>query len=147
MGERAAHRIERASLQCLLSARDVKHSVESVVDIAETESFLSERTFFYCSVFSFALRCFGPPTPALFKKIALGPLRGIVLPITAGIAKLLIEFDAFQDRSRDAFIEFSCDSRSIARVAPGGSVLVCPSCRSGLLDTYVCSSCGQQYQK
>jgi hypothetical protein len=139
-----AHRIERRSLQSLLTMEQITQVVEAACPITERQSFLSERIFFYCGLFSFALRCFGPPTPGLFKRIALGPLRAVVIPSTRWIARGLIEFDAFQDRRGDSFLEFICDNPAPG-VFEGQCDVVCPTCRFGLNQDLHCASCGEQY--
>ena len=103
--DRAADRIGRRTLQSLLPLAEIDAIVASAGQVKSRASFLSERTFFYCGLFSVFLRCYGPPTPALFKRLALGPLRGLVIPTTALIARLLIEFDAAADRERDTFVQ------------------------------------------
>ena len=43
------------------------------------------RTFFLCAIFSFLMRCTGPPTPPRLKRI-FRPLRPLVLPLTKTLA-------------------------------------------------------------
>jgi len=141
---RAAMRIERRSLQSLLAIQALDVMVESVVSVTERESFLSERTFFYCGLFSLVLRCYGPPTPALFKRLALGPFRSVSLASTRALAKLLILFDAAQDRGRDAFVEFICDGHPSSEVR--AAQFVCPSCGTGLGSRPTsCAECGATF--
>jgi hypothetical protein len=142
---RAADRIEEHSLQCLLGPTQLDDTVASVVDVADKETFLSEKTFFYCSLFSFWLRCYGPPTPALFKRLAIGPFRFVVLPTTRAIGRLLIEFDAAQDRTTDSFVEFICTSR--APLAAKEGRYVCPACSGELTSHDTCGTCGERYPR
>jgi SAM-dependent methyltransferase len=141
---RAALSIERRSLQSLLGIQALDAIVESVVSVTERQSFLSERTFFYCGLFSLVLRCYGPPTPALFKRLALGPFRSISLGATRGLAKLLILFDAAQDRSCDAFVEFICKGHPPFEAR--ATQFVCPSCGAGLgSHPTSCTECGATF--
>lgn len=137
--------IERRSLQCLLPVDEIVGQVESVCPVTEQQSFLSERTFFLCSVFSFSLRCFGPPTPAIFKRIALGPFRPFAIPMTRWIAKRLIEFDAEQDRRHDTFLQFTCKGDGAQPPGPVESDVICPTCQVRLSASFHCATCHETY--
>ena len=142
LSRRSASAFERNSLQSLESMKTLTEYAQSVSEVRDRTSFISERTFFYCSLFSFALRCTGPPTPSLWKTVALGPLRSVVLPLTRTLARMLIEFDAYQDRSTDTFVAFRC--RTAQRRESRTTELICPLC-SGEVVELRCQRCGEQF--
>ena len=113
-------------------------------EILECVSYMSERTFFYCGVFSWIMGCYGPPTPANLKKLFLTKLRWLALPLSADIAKLLIRFDQHQDRSKDSFISYVCKSRNYVPVK-AGNYLLCPNCQGELTETNQCTACRKEY--
>jgi uncharacterized protein YbaR (Trm112 family) len=105
---------------------------------------MSERTFFYCGLFSWMMRCYGPPTPAKLKGIFLTKLRWVALPLSADLAKLLIRYDQSQDRATDSFISYLCTSKNYVAAA-AGNYLVCAQCREQLSEANVCGGCGKAY--
>jgi ubiquinone/menaquinone biosynthesis C-methylase UbiE len=144
MAARKARAIEVHSLQCLEGLDKLDEHIRPHGEIKERVSFMSERTFFYASVFSFLMRCYGPPTPALLKRIFLGPLHRVVLPLTKKLADLLIVFDAYQNRSTDTFVVFLVHSRKFSQ-AQTGQDLVCPRCRILLSPDQRCAECQTTY--
>ena len=141
--DRYAKRIELRSLQRLLPRPTLDTEIAAAARIKEEASFLSERTFFLCGLFSYLMLCYGPPTPPILKRVFLGPLRWIALPLSRSLARLLIRFDAGEDRATDTFIFYECEGdRSAA--ADRGRELICPRCASEL-DGARCSSCGVIY--
>jgi uncharacterized protein YbaR (Trm112 family) len=144
---RAAHgyakRIESFSLQHLLDRPALSREIGAVAQVREESSFLNERTFFLCGLFSFLMLCYGPPTPAVLKSLVLGALRPLALPLTASLARQLLAFDAEQDRERDTFVFFECDG-TIRDFQSGKGDLVCPRCRAELTAS-ICSQCGAKY--
>jgi hypothetical protein len=141
---RATHVIEQFHWQALLTLDRLNTIVESQYEIQRVVSYLSARTFFRCAIFSFLMRCTGPPTPPRLKRIFLGPLRSLVLPLTKTVAQLLIRFDEFQDRSRDAYVSYVGRSRAFSRSGESG-YLACPACRGSLDARDACLKCGTQY--
>ena len=105
---------------------------------------MSERTFFFCGLFSFIMRCYGPPTPANLKRLFLTKLRWLALPLSADVAKLLIRYDQHQDRSTDSFISYMCKSQNYAP-ARNGNYLACPNCQEELSQANQCTTCGKEY--
>jgi ubiquinone/menaquinone biosynthesis C-methylase UbiE len=142
--ELAATRIEELSLQSLESKIQLDAHVTNSYEILECVSYMSERTFFYCGLFSFIMRCYGPPTPANLKRLFLTKLRWLALPLSADIAKLLIRYDQHQDRSTDAFISYMCKSQNYAP-ARDGNYLACPNCQEELSQANQCTACGKEY--
>ena len=140
----AADAIEKMSLQSLEPKPRLDEYVAKSYEVDECVSYMSERTFFYCGLFSWMMRCYGPPTPAKLKAIFLNKLPGVALPLTADLAKLLIRFDQYQDRSTDSFISYLCTSRNYVADA-AGSYLVCANCRQQLSEANVCAGCGKEY--
>jgi SAM-dependent methyltransferase len=138
-----AARIERESFQELEPKTKLDSLVLKDYEIVESVSYLSERTFFYCGVFSSLMRCYGPPTPRNLKRLFLGPLRWLAIPVTTMLAKLVIRFDEHQDRSRDAFVSYMCKSRHYV-AARSESYLACPSCGGELNPSNRCTKCGTQ---
>jgi ubiquinone/menaquinone biosynthesis C-methylase UbiE len=136
---RYADRIEARSLQHLVDRETLELEIAEVAPISEQASFLSERCFFLCGLFSALMLCYGPPTPPLLKSLFLGPLRLIALPLTAALAKLLLTFDGRQDRTSDTFLFFTCRGEPVT--ATVGSAFVCPRCGSELAATR-CLGCG-----
>jgi len=123
----------------ILDLRVAKH-----YEILECTSYLSERTFFYCGLFSFLMGCQGPPTPPRLKHLFLTKLRWLALPLSADIAKLLIRYDQYQDRSTDTFVSYVCKSRNYVP-AQDGSYLQCPDCEQELDAAIRCPACGKAY--
>lgn len=142
--ERAAARIEQDSLQSLESKTRLDDHVVKGYEILECVSYMSERTFFYCGLFSFIMRCYGPPTPANLKRLFLTKLRWLALPLSADIAKLLIRYDQYQNRSTDSFISYMCKSRNYVP-ARDGNYLACPNCQGELSRANQCTACGKEY--
>ena len=142
--QRAANDIEKQSLQSLKPRSELDRYVSTSYDIVECVSYLSERTFFYCGLFSRLMRVYGPPTPANLKRLFLTKMRWLAFPLSADIAKLLIRFDQHQDRSTDAFISYVCKSRNYL---PGqhGNYLRCPECQRELDSINRCAVCGKAY--
>jgi len=143
--DRWARRIERRSIQHLERLEALRAAIGQAADIVDTVSFLSERSFFYCSVFSFFMRCYGPPTPRVLKTLFLGPLRPVVVPLTVSLARALIEFDAAQPRARDSFVSFVCRSRHWVAAASGEDGLACPECRGALDGGRRCARCDRTH--
>ena len=142
--EHAAAGIEKNSLQSLESKDRLDAHVSASYEILECVSYMSERTFFYCGLFSWIMGCYGPPTPANLKKLFLTKLRWLALPLSADIAKLLIRFDQHQDRSKDSFISYVCKSRNYVP-AKAGNYLLCPNCQGELTETSQCTACRKEY--
>jgi uncharacterized protein YbaR (Trm112 family) len=141
---RAATRIEQDSLQSLESKARLDDHVIKSYEILECVSYMSERTFFYCGLFSFIMRCYGPPTPANLKRLFLTKLRWLALPLSADVAKLLIRYDQHQNRSTDSFISYMCNSRNYVP-ASDGNYLACPNCQGELNRANQCTACGKEY--
>jgi len=142
--QRSADRIEAQSMQHLEHVDALTGYVKSHCEIEEQYSFMSERTFFYCGVFSFLMRCYGPPTPAFLKKMFLGALRPIAVPLTKQCARLLIRYDALEERSTDTFVMFICRTGN-ARAAAGSSRFVCPRCQKPLEKDDYCGACNRNF--
>jgi predicted RNA-binding Zn-ribbon protein involved in translation (DUF1610 family) len=139
LARRYADHIEKHSLQRLVDRRTLDAEIRAVAPITEEASFLSERSFFLSSLFSLFMLCYGPPTPPLVKRLFVGPLRRIALPLTTGIARALIRYDAYQDRTTDTFVFFVCQG---APVTDRTSVVFeCPRCGSKLGGSR-CAACG-----
>ena len=139
---RYANQIELKSIQNLLDRAALGREVRAVAAVREETSFLSERTFFLCGLFSFLMLCYGPPTPAAVKSLLLGVLRPLALPLTSKLARRLLTFDAHQDRTKDTFVFFECDGRIRQSLATGD--LVCPRCGASLSGS-ACGRCGASY--
>jgi len=73
-----------------------------------------------------------------------GALRPLALPLTKTVARLLVRFDEFQDRSRDAYVSYVGRSRAFSRSGQSG-YLVCPACRGSLDARDACLKCGTEY--
>lgn len=142
--QRAADEIEKLSLQSLESKERLDAYVSSNYEILQSVSYLSERTFFYCGLFSWMMRCYGPPTPVNLKQLFLTKLRWLALPLTRDVAKLLIRYDQHQDRTTDSFISYVCESRNYV-AAEGGNYLLCPDCRRELNEENRCLDCLKEY--
>jgi hypothetical protein len=139
----AADAIEKMSLQSLEPKQRLDEYVLKSYKIDECVSYMSERTFFYCGLFSWMMRCYGPPTPAKMKQLFLTKLRWL-LPLSADLAKLLIRYDQHQDRSTDSFISYLCTSKNYV-AARTGNYLVCAQCQRELSEANRCEGCGREY--
>jgi len=142
---RAARKIESESLQHLECIDTLCRQIAPHCEIDDRSSFLSERTFFYCSLFSFFMKCYGPPTPAVVKALLLGVLRPIAVPLTRQCARTLILYDATQERSADTFVTFLCHSKYVRGRSSGDGNLLCPGCRVSLQNDNRCPKCDKTY--
>lgn len=142
--EHAAATIEKMSLQSLEPKLRLDEYVSKSYEVDACVSYMSERTFFYCGLFSWMMRCYGPPTPAKMKQLFLTKLRWLALPLSGDLAKLLIRFDQHQDRSTDSFISYLCTSKNYVAVA-AGSYLVCADCQQQLNEANRCEGCATEY--
>lgn len=141
-----ARRIAKRLLQNLEAVSALDKLVAASCDIEDRMTFMSERTFFYCSLSPFLMRCYGAPTPALLKRWFLGALRPFVLPMTKRLAQLLIVFDAYQDRSTDTFVVLLARSRRF-RANPNELDLLCARCRNPLNVEDQCEACGIRFPR
>lgn len=146
LATRISARIEQGHWQCLLERKELDAIVTESYEILRSVSYMSACTFFLCAVFSSLMCCTGPPTPDVLKRLFLGRLRRIALPTTKELAKLLIQFDELQDRSKDAFVSYTCKSRWFER-SDVHSYLICPSCKNGLDLTNKCRDCEAEYSR
>lgn len=146
--KKVADRIEKFSLQALWSQSDLNILVRKYFDIIEEKSFLHERTFFFCSICSFLLFCYGPPTPKLPKKLLTNKLFWpITKSITYFMAKILIEYDALLPRNKDAFIHWVVKSKSISnKCLPKEIVFACPDCHA-ILEGNKCNVCNKMFNE
>lgn len=142
----ASAAIEEESLQCLWPAEALDSLVETYYQPIRRESFFSEKTFFYCSLFSALLFCYGPPTPRHQKLIMNTIFRPLTKFLTYQLAKLLIEFDAIQDRNKDTYVIWFAKSKAISTESVRRELLfICPKCRKPLKNNH-CSHCGRNFE-
>ncbi len=145
LAERASAQIEKKNLQSFRTAEELDSLVASYYSIIQKESFFSEITFFYCSLFSALLFCDGPPTPKYQKLIMNSILRPLTKALTYQLAKSLIEFDAIQDREKDTYIIWFVKSKLINPQSVKGELLfICPECHS-VLKNNQCIKCGKTF--
>jgi hypothetical protein len=145
--QRVADQIERHALQHLLPKEGVDLFVRKDYEVLESSSYLSERTFFLCSVYSLIMHCQGPPTPPRLKGLFLSKyMRWLTIPLTTEIARMLIQYDQFQDRSRDAIVSYLCESRQSLQPRTQ-NYLMCPRCGGELTETDRCKGCQKQYSR
>jgi 2-polyprenyl-3-methyl-5-hydroxy-6-metoxy-1,4-benzoquinol methylase/predicted RNA-binding Zn-ribbon protein involved in translation (DUF1610 family) len=146
----ALHKVDEVNHQALqyLEPKDVLDNlVRNEYEVIEESSYMSERTFFLCAVYSFIMRCYGPPTPAYLKGLFLSRrLRWLTVGLTTAIAKMLIRYDQFQNRSTDAYVSYVCESRHPS-VAQTEQYLICPRCGGELTETDRCKECRKQYSR
>lgn len=146
-GQRAADGIEELMLQDLEPKEALDKLVRKDYEVLESASYFNERTFFLCAIYSFIMRCYGPPTPGYLKSFFLSKyMRWLTVPLTTGTARLLIRYDQFQDRSRDAYVSYVCDSRNPSQ-ARTTNFLACPRCGGELTETDRCTRCRKQYSR
>jgi ubiquinone/menaquinone biosynthesis C-methylase UbiE/uncharacterized protein YbaR (Trm112 family) len=140
-----AKKIVEQGIQHLETFDALERHVRAHCEVLGRESFMNERTLFLCTIFG--LLQFNPstgPTVPLLKMIALGPLRWLIIPMTRSLGKLLIQFDAFQDRSQDAMAAFFCKSLEWES-SNSGCDLQCPRCSGSLSGENRCVQCGMTY--
>lgn len=140
----AIRRVSLAHLQSLEPIESIDRAVEARWHVRTRQTFLSERTFFRCAVFSALLRCSGPPTPARPKAAFLGSLRFVALPLTRRLEKTLIAYEAAQSRDRDAYVSYVVESKSWS-ADRSGSDLVCVRCDGEVGADGTCATCGHTY--
>lgn len=146
-GQRAADDIERSMIQDLEPRETLDNLVRKDYEIVQSTSYFSERTFFLCALYSFIMRCYGPPTPAYLKGLFLGRhMRRLTIPLTMDIARLLIRYDQSQDRARDAYVSYVAESRHPAEQRSANH-LKCPRCASELTESDRCTGCRKQYSR
>lgn len=141
---RKAESIATHNHQSLEDISVLQEAIDPHCEIIDQVSFMSERTFFLCSLLSLLMICYGPPTPYLLKQLFLGWLRPIVMPMTVRLASLLIQYDAKQDRARDAFVVFVCKSKGF-HPSESKQELVCPQCGGQLGPAHQCVDCRTVY--
>lgn len=145
--ERAVARIQRKMIQYLEPKEAIDDLVRKDYEVVEAASYMSERTFFLCTVYSFIMHCYGPPTPQHLKGLFLSRyLRWLTIPLTTGIARMLIRYDRSQDRSKDAYVSYVCESRQPLEPRVD-TYLICPRCGDQLTETDCCKGCGKQYSQ
>ena len=137
--------IERHLNQSLRSKERLDAIINKEYEIQRCVSFFSARTFFYCSIFSYILGCYGAPTPLWIKQLSRWRYaRRFIIWLTSDLVKLLIRFDQDQDRARDTFISYSCKSRNYVRDTRENP-FVCPDCRAVLTPSSQCTACVREY--
>lgn len=142
--QRNEQAILRDHSQCLLPKPVLDEIVSRDWEASTSVSYMSERTFFYCALFSFLMRYTGPPVPMVVKRLLTGPFRFYALSLTATLGHLLIQFDCCQDRSRDTFVSYALTSKRF-RPSTSAGCLLCPKCRGRLDDGEYCARCLRQY--
>jgi len=146
-GEQETERIEATHWQHLWTSEHLDDLVKQYYSIAERRSFLSEWTFFLCGVFSWLMAASGPPTPPILKRAMNAfPLRRIAHPLTAALACALLEYDESQDRTRDAFVCYLCDTGVRPDEDARSRPLACPDCDGVIGAEDRCAGCGRAYR-
>jgi hypothetical protein len=146
LAAKASAQIEKKSLQSLRTAGDLDILVENYYNIIYKDTFFSEKTFFYCSLFSALLFCYGPPTPKHQKLIMTSIFWPLTKCLTFQLAKLLIKFDAIQDREKDTYIIWFIKSKLITPESVKSKMLfICPECHE-ILKNNSCSQCGKDFE-
>lgn len=140
---KSAKNLEVLGMQYLEDEKSLDEIVNEFYIIKKRESFMDAKTFFLSSLFSAFMRCYGPPTPERLKKLFLGKLKFIAIPLTKRLAELLIHYDSHRSRKADAFISYVCKSK-IFSAYPSDEFFICPECRAGVKDN-VCLACGKRY--
>jgi hypothetical protein len=145
--QRTVEKIKLVMLQDLEPKEALDNLIHRDYEIVEVASYMSERTFFLCALYSFIMRCSGPPTPQDLKSFFLNKyLRRVTVPLTTGIAKMLIRYDQFQDRSRDAYVSYVCASRHATETS-SENYLLCPRCGGEITRADRCKGCEKQYSR
>jgi ubiquinone/menaquinone biosynthesis C-methylase UbiE len=138
---RAEREIEESHFQDLWTLAELDEMTAAGNRVLSRETCFGARTFFIASIFSALMRCTGPPTPLVVKRLLVGPLRRVALPLTRRIAVDLLRLDATLDRDRDVFVLYTLSSEGW--VSAPGAELVCANCRVPLEGTDC--SCGRSY--
>ncbi len=142
-----ANKIETYNLQALRSKKQLEMIISNYYEIIEQDTFLNETVFFLCSICSFLLGCYGPPTPRVQKLILNKMLWPVTKVITYHMAKALIEYDAVSNRSKDTFIFWIGKSKFIENAyLVNGLNLTCPDC-SELLQDSQCEKCSRSFKE
>lgn len=145
--EKAITNIEKGSVQSLWLNNELHSLVASFYETIIERSFLSERIFYLCAIFSSLLFCQGPPTPSLQKKVLNGIFRPITKLLSFYVAKLLIEYDAVQPRDKDTFIIWIVKSKLIRNKSfTGNNLFVCPDCFN-IMQDHRCNNCNRVYEE
>lgn len=145
--QRLVDQIERHALQHLLPKEVIDNVVRKDFEVVKSSSYMSERTFFLCALYSLFMHCQGPPTPPPLKSLFLNKyMRWLTIPLTTGIARMLIQYDQFQDRSRDVIVSYLCESRQPLQPR-AKNYLMCPRCGGELTETDRCKGCQKQYPR
>jgi SAM-dependent methyltransferase len=144
-----AARVEDKFNNTFLPADVVDAKVQTHHDIARRVSYLSKPVMSVCFLFCVLQRANGPLTgedarPIL--SLCRGILRPLVMPATRELARLLIIWDALQNRTEDAYVSYTVTSRSFTK-AEGEWYLRCPNCARLLGEGAECSACGIKYER
>lgn len=146
--KKIANKIAERGLQALWTHEQLKAAVEKYFEFIEEKSFLNERVFFLCSICSFLLLCYGPPTPkfpkAILKSSLLWPITKFM---TFNMAKTLIEYDALLPRNNDVFIYWTVKSKAIQKIIVlKEAILACPHCHETIEDNK-CPACNNIFEE
>ncbi|HSE17290.1 MAG TPA: class I SAM-dependent methyltransferase [Pyrinomonadaceae bacterium] len=144
-----AARVEDKFNNTFLPAGVVDAKVETHHDIARRVSYLSKPVMSLCFLFCVLQRANGPLTGEDARPILAlcrGILRPLVMPATRELARLLIVWDALRNRTEDAYVSYTINSRSFTKAEDTG-YLLCPNCRRDLGDVPECEACGVQYER
>ena len=141
LAQKISKKIEMDSLQTLWTISELKELVRKYYEVIEEKTFFSEKIFFFASLFSLFLVCFGPPTPKIARVFFNKMLPPVSKFLTYYSAKLLIEYDAIQKKDKDSYVCWLLKSK-LANVPENSNkvILVCPECREPIEDN-TCNNC------
>jgi len=146
LAEKIEDKIKKRQLQSLRTIEELDLLVGNYYEIISENSFFSAKVFFYCSIFSFLLFCYGPPTPKRQKVIMNNLCWPLTRVLSFHLAKTLIEFDAIQNRDTDTYVIWSVKSNLIQPEAVNDEIMFsCPDCGEILQNNY-CRKCGRLFE-
>jgi hypothetical protein len=140
-----AKSIERKSMQSLLKKDELSSLVGDFFEIENEHAYFHKNTFFVCSIFSFFLRAYGPPTPPFQKFIFLKIIPWIAVPFTKSLAKELLKYDSFQEENGAVFISWFVSSKTHRRFSLEVE-FKCPECGEKLICSKKCLECNTSFE-
>jgi len=144
--------INNTNMQTLLSKPELDTLVSRLTGPCKTYSYYSQKVhtislLYSCLFTAFIQPCYGPPTPAVFKRVIeyFPPVEKLTHYLTELVAAALIRLDAIEERDKDVFVHYDCKGLCTQIQDVKEAVLSCPDCMSPL-HGQDCPKCSRHFQ-